>query len=165
MSWVRTMVTGAAVLTMTACGAAAQAQPPWHLLAVKLPPSIAGFDVRSEPASASSVEKAGGPNSLIDGAALFSVRQGEQLNGVIEISEFKPSANPGDEGFQQEVVGQIGQRVPRPVKVHARTVYEGAAPNGQSIYTWFTGRRMVLLLTHGIKNPDVLRDALLRTSI
>jgi len=122
---------------------------------------VVGFDVQPEKASASSLERAGGVHSLIDAAAVFSFRQTKELHAVLEITEFKPGTNSADPGFQQDVVGQVGQRVPREVKVHGRVVYEGAASNEQSIYSWFTGRRMVILLVRGVKNPEVLLDALL----
>jgi hypothetical protein len=155
------LAAGAALALLSACGSSSSASaPPWHNLAVTLPPTLAGYSVTPEP-KATSALKSGGVNSLLAGGTVFSLRRATTLYAVFEIGQLRPGTNGDDGGFQQDVADQLGQSVPRAVRVDGHTVYQGRGASQQSLFCWFTTTRMMVLLTHDIKDPNPLLEAAL----
>jgi hypothetical protein len=161
----RALFLAAVVVALSACGSATTAtpKPSFRAITVSLPANIAGFAVQSEPKTASKLNT-GDPHTLLDGGAVYSLRQNGELDAVLEVAQLKPSVNGGDLSFQQSVVGQIGESVPRPVRVQKQTVYEATAADKQSVFTWFHAQRMYVLLTHDVSDPKPLLQGLLQVT-
>jgi hypothetical protein len=123
--------------------------------------SVAGYVVQPELKAVSTLQSAG-PRSLFDGAAVYSFRRSGTLLAVLEIGEFLPSSDVVSPDFQAEVVGQVGESVPQRTHELGRIVYEGTA-NSQSIFMWFDGRRLMVLLVHDIDNPRGFLQSVLRS--
>ena len=161
---------GALALTLVlgACGSTSTSgtPPPWHVISVRAPAVISGYNVQLEPKAINALNTKAS-NALLTGGTVFSFRQGQggDLLAVLEIGEFKPGTDVSSKDFQEEVVGQIGQSVPRPTHELGRVVYEGSAPNQQAIFMWFDGNRMKLLLVHGIDKPRNFLQAVLRSGL
>jgi hypothetical protein len=135
-------------------------EPPFRVLSITLPSTVAGYEVAAEP-KASRLLAQGGPDSYLDAGEVFSFRQNTVLFATLEVGELVADSSWRSSAFHDQVVAQIGTAIMEPRRVAATTVYVGEG-NRQRIYCWFTGRLMHLLLTHDIDDPTPLLQELLR---
>lgn len=162
------LVLGVAVITATvaSCGSSPPPPPPWHEVGVAVPATIGGYTVQADKAAAASLNR-GTPNTLLTGASVYGLRRGKQLFAVLEIGDLKASARSGDPSLEPDVAGQLGQSIPRPVQLAGHTVYEGTAPDHETVFSWFSGERMMVLLVHGLNNAEsqALLEAVVKTPL
>jgi hypothetical protein len=82
--------------------------------------------------------------AYVDEAALFSLRQGELLEGTLQLTRFNASAEPQKSAFQQRIVAKLGGAVARQVRMGGQTVYFTTAAK-QTLAIWFRDRMMFVL--------------------
>jgi hypothetical protein len=98
---------------------------------------------------------------FVDGVGLYSLREGELLQGTLQVSRFAEDADYKTSRFRQSVVQQIGSTVPKLYRMGGRPVYLTAGKR-QSIAVWFEGRYFfVLSMREEFTRPRaLLREAL-----
>lgn len=138
---------------------AAAAGHKFELLSLPYPSAVSGYDAATEKDSAKTLGT-GGADSLLDGGQVVSFRRNKQLFATLEIGRLVPDLNAGDRSVQDQIVGQVGSTILRPVAVKGRTVWEGQG-NRQLVYVWFKGKLMHVLLTHDIADPTPLLNDVL----
>jgi hypothetical protein len=98
---------------------------------------------------------------FVEGVGLYSLREGELLQGTLQVSRFTEDANSETARFRNAVVQQIGSTVPQQYRMGGRSVYLTAGKR-QSIAVWFRGRYFfVLSMREEFEQPRaLLREAL-----
>lgn len=95
-------------------------------------------------------EEVGGAQDIkdpyVEGVGLYSLRDGELLQGTLQVSRFSEDADAEKARFRQSVVQQIGSSVPRRYRMSDRTVYLTSGKR-QTIAVWFNGRYFFVLST------------------
>jgi hypothetical protein len=134
---------GAALLLGSACGGdgpKAAASEVTALDASILPAELLGLRV--------AVEEIGGAKNVkdpfVESVGLYSLREGELLQGTLQVSRFSADADSETSRFRQAVVQQIGSTVPKRYRMGGQTVYLTAGKR-QSIAVWFRGRYFFVL--------------------
>ena len=107
-----------------------------------VPTSLAGLAVAAEDVGGAPDVK----NPFVDGVGLYSLREGELLQGTLQLSRFTESADSETARFRQSVVRQIGSTTPKAYRMGDRTVYLTAGKR-QTIAVWFEGRYFFVLST------------------
>lgn len=134
-----------ALLVAPACGA-----KPKEVGAAKVekldpsivPSELAGLAVAPEEIGGATEVK----NPFVKSVGLFSLRQGELLQGTLQVSQFADNADSQKSRFRASVVQQIGSTVPKAYRMGKRTVYLTAGKR-QSIAVWFEGTTFFVLST------------------
>lgn len=98
---------------------------------------------------------------FVDGVGLYSLREGELLQGTLQLSRFSADADSTTPRFRQSVVQQIGSTVPKLYRMGGKPVYLTTGKR-QSIAVWFQGRYFfVLSMREEFEQPRaLLRQAL-----
>lgn len=110
-------------------------------------------------------EEVGGAQDIkdpyVEGVGLYSLREGELLQGTLQVSRFSADADAEKPRFRQSVVQQIGSSVPRRYRMADNTVYLTSGKR-QTIAVWFRGRYFfVLSMRDEFQQPrSLLREAL-----
>ena len=153
-------VAGALVLGTAACGNEPDAVGATEVTAFDasiVPTELLGLRV--------AVEEIGGAKNVkdpyVEGVGLYSLREGELLQGTLQVSRFAENADSESGRFRSAVVGQIGSTVPKRYRMGGRPVYLTAGKR-QSIAVWFEGRYFfVLSMREEFGRPRaLLREAL-----
>lgn len=113
-------------------------------LNISLPSQILGLRVQQEQL-AKGLEDVDRP--YFDALALFSLRENDLLRASLEIGRFNSFARPKSEGFRNQILGKIGSREPRSMRVGRQTIYVTAG-NQQAIFVWFDGDGVFVMITH-----------------
>lgn len=113
-------------------------------LKINLPSQILGLRVQLEQ-PAKGLEDVDRP--YFNALALFSLRENALLRASLEIGRFNSLARPNSAGFRNQILGKIGSREPRSMRVGDETVYVTAG-NEQAIFVWFDGHGAFVLITH-----------------
>lgn len=138
------LVTGVA-LTGAACGAepaasgAAKVEP---LEASAVPADLLELKVAPEEIGGATEVK----NPFVEAVGLYSLREGELLQGTLQVSRFSEDADSETSRFRQSVVQQIGSTVPKAYRMGDQTVYLTSGKR-QSIAVWFEDRHFYVLST------------------
>lgn len=113
-------------------------------LALTLPSQILGLKVTLEQPSKGlkDIER-----PYFDALALLSLRENDLLRASLEIGRFNSLARPGNAGFRNQILNKIGSKPPEPITVGRDTVYFTSG-NRQSIFVWFEGRGLFVLIAH-----------------
>lgn len=139
---------------LAACGSGGgTAAPPVGPAAksVKLPASLAGLGVTAEKDATKTINDEG--RSLTEGgtvpyvtdSVVYTLRSGEELKAVLQLSRLSADARPDDRDWRREVVLQIGRGpVGSPIKRGDVLVYDRQGTK-QSIHIWFNGHIMYVL--------------------
>lgn len=100
-------------------------------------------------------------NPFVEGVGLYSLRDGELLQGTLQVSRFTEDADSEKARFRKSVVQQIGSTVPKAYRMGDRIVYLTAGKR-QTIAVWFQGRHFFVLSTREeFERPRaLLREAL-----
>jgi hypothetical protein len=169
MRWRPLLLGGLAFGVLTACAVprvpflqpakAVRLHSPCEQVSVPVAATVDGYSVTEETAIAKQF-CTDDPTALITGGTLYSFRLGKTLYATLEVAKLKPGVNAKSSGFQQNVVGQIGSSVMRPRKYGTQVVWLGTANRG-AVFCWFKGSYLHVLLTHDIKDPDPLLQAVL----
>lgn len=113
----------------------------------KLDPSVVPGELQGLKVSP---EEIGGATEVkspfVEKVGLFSLREGELLQGTLQVSKFADNADSEKWRFRLSVVQQIGSTVPKPYRMGDRTVYLTAGKR-QSIAVWFEGPHFFVLST------------------
>ena len=98
---------------------------------------------------------------FVESVGLYSLRQGDQLQGTLQVSTFTKGADSETARFRKAVVQQVGSTVPQQYKMGGHTVYLTAGKR-QSIAVWFQGRTFyVLSMREEFEQPRALLRAAL----
>ncbi len=139
------LIMGGALLVAPACGA--EPKEVGAKKVEKLDPSIVPTELQGLKVSP---EEIGGATEVkspfVEKVGLFSLRQGELLQGTLQVSKFAANADSEKSRFRLSVVQQIGSTVPKPYRMGDRTVYLTAGKR-QSIAVWFEGPHFFVLST------------------
>lgn len=129
-------------------------------MTMNLPPSLGGLRVAEEKKATDELKKQAGlpvkptgtakataqpdaANSYICDGRVFSLRDGEELRGVLQVARLTPDARPDDKEFRKTVAdGMNAKRAPE--KIGDTLVYKGNF-NKQLIQMWFVDGFMVVL--------------------
>jgi hypothetical protein len=114
-----------------------------QLDADELPRTILGLDVEQEDV-AERLKATDRP--YVEATGLYSLRDGDRLEGTIQLSRFKDDVDPDDEQFQLSIVNQIGSTQPRAFRMADEIVYLTASKR-QSVAVFFEDRSFVVLST------------------
>jgi len=140
------LVVGSALFVAPACGGAEPKEVGAKKVEV-LDPSVVPAELQGLKVSP---EEIGGATEVkspfVEKVGLFSLRQGELLQGTLQVSTFAANADSEKSRFRLSVVQQIGSTVPKPYRMGDRTVYLTAGKR-QSIAVWFEGRHFFVLST------------------
>lgn len=133
----------------SACGGSAgaaecnTAADPTKGTTINLPPSLGGLRVAEEKDATEELLKASKVNSYLCDGRVFSLRDGTELRGVLQIGRLTPDARPDEKEFRKTVAdGMNAKRAPE--KIGETLVYKGNN-NKQLIQVWFVERFMVVL--------------------
>jgi hypothetical protein len=107
-----------------------------------LPSTLLDLNVKVEEVARTDSVKA----PFVDGIGLYSLRDGELLQGTLQVSRFAEAAEPESARFRQSVVAQIGSTVPKAYRMGSETVYLTTGKR-QSIAVWFRDRHFFVLST------------------
>lgn len=154
------LAVGAAVILGGACGAepkrvgAAEVEV---FDASVVPAQLAGLTVAKEEVGGATQVK----NPFVEAIGLYSLRDGELLQGTLQMSRFTADADSEKPRFRASVVQQIGSTVPKRYRMGDRTVFLTSGKR-QSIAVWFDGRYFFVLSTRDdFDRPRaLLREAL-----
>ncbi|MHB8718628.1 MAG: hypothetical protein ACYDAC_07020 [Candidatus Dormibacteria bacterium] len=123
-----------------------------------MPTSLAGYTVSIE----TSIEPrfcAGGTDALVTGGTLYSFRMGGALDATLQVSPFKAGFDWRDDSVQAGIAGQIGESIMRLHTYGRERVYVGTGDRSL-VFVWFRDNLLHVLLTHDIRDPDPLVNAL-----
>lgn len=81
--------------------------------------------------------------TYVSSVALFTLREGEELQASLQVAGFNDLARPNSAAFKRRVVGLMGGS-PMELKVGTNKVYM-IPGNQQIVYTWFRGRAFYVL--------------------
>lgn len=100
-------------------------------------------------------------NPFVEGVGLYSLREGELLQGTLQVSRFTKDANSEEGRFRRSVVQQIGTTIPKAYRMADDVVYLTSGKR-QTIAVWFQGRYFFVLSTRDdFERPRaLLREAL-----
>lgn len=113
-------------------------------LNISLPSQILGLTVQQEQL-AKGMDDVERP--YFDALALFSLRENDLLRASLEMGRFNSLARPDSKGFRNQLLGKIGSREPRSMRVGSETIYVTAG-NQQAIFVWFDGDGFFVMTTH-----------------
>ena len=82
----------------------------------------------------------------VEAVGLYSLREGEQLQGTLQVSRFTEAAEAEKARFRNSVVQQIGSTVPRQLSMGGEQVWLTTGRR-QSVAVWFKGRHVFVLAT------------------
>lgn len=111
---------------------------------VTLPSQILGLKVELTDVSETVAEV---ERPYFDSVAIFALREDELLRATLQVGRFNSLARPGSRTFRQRILQQIGSQEPITHRVGDKDVYVTAG-NRQNIFIWFSGRTMLVLITH-----------------
>ena len=135
----------ALALALAACGGGGDEESVTiaQLGADTLPRSILGLRVEQE-----DVEERleGTDRPYVDATGLYSLRDGERLEGTLQVSTFTDDVDPEDEQFRLAVVNQIGSTEPKAFRMDDDIVYLTASKR-QSVAIFFREEAFVVLST------------------
>lgn len=108
---------------------------------VELPAQILGLNVQQEDVSQdiASLKTA----TYVSSAALFTMREGEELQASLQIAGLNDLARPESDRFRRQVIGLMGTSS-QELRIGDDKVYMGSG-NQQILYTWFRGRGFFVL--------------------
>jgi hypothetical protein len=134
----------AVVFFLPACGNPEEVsgRPPEALLNV--PSQVLGLQVELEDVT-DQVKDVDRP--FLDALAVFSLREGDLLRATLQVGRFNSLGRPGSASFRQRILQKIGSQAPEPYRIGDKTTYVTAG-NKQSIFVWFSGRGMFVLIAH-----------------
>lgn len=107
-----------------------------------VPAELQGLRVTAEEIGGATEVK----NPFVEAVGLYSLREGELLQGTLQISRFTKDAGSEESRFRQSVVQQIGSTVPKEYRMSGKPVFLTAGKR-QSIAVWFEGRHFFVLST------------------
>ena len=107
-----------------------------------LPSTLHDLSVKVEDIGPADAVKA----PFVDGVGLYSLRDGELLQGTLQVSRFADAADPESARFRQSVVAQIGSSVPKAFRMGSDVVYLTTGKR-QSIAVWFRDEYFLVLST------------------
>lgn len=113
-------------------------------LNLTLPSQVLGLKVQQEQLS-QDLEDVDRP--YFDALALFSLRENDLLRASLEVGRFNSLARPNSQSFRNQLLGKIGSREPRSMRVGGKTIYVTAG-NQQAIFVWFDGDGVFVMITH-----------------
>lgn len=108
-----------------------------------LPDSVLGLVVDSEDLT-DQLESVQRPYAA--SAGLFSLREAEELQATLQVTEFDPDADLGDRDVEGTILAQISKTPPLRLRVGDTVVYMSRADR-QSVAVWFTDRHFLVLST------------------
>lgn len=112
-------------------------------MTINLPPSLGGLRVEKEPKAIKQLIKTAKVNSYVCDGSVFSLRQGKELRGVLQVARLTPDARPEEKDFRKTIAdGSNAKR--QPVKIGETLVYQGNF-NKQLIQLWFVDHFMMVL--------------------
>lgn len=133
------------LIVCTACGTGrAETVEERGTLRIPFPTQLLGLRVQREQ-PAKSLEDVDRP--YFDALALYSFRENDLLRASFELGRFNSLARPKSKSFQAQILGKIGSREPRSMRVGSQTIHVTAG-NQQSIFVWFDGDGAFILITH-----------------
>jgi hypothetical protein len=97
----------------------------------------------------------------LDGAALFSLRDGDQLMATLQVGTFASDARWDDAEFRSSLLSTMGGSQPRALRMGDQTVYLSSGDR-QALAVWFKDGAMYILASReDFDFPrGLLRDAL-----
>ena len=164
MRAITSLVVGVALaVLLAACGGGdggddEASEPIVQLDASILPGSLAGLTVAAEDVGE---QLADVRRSYVAAAGFYSLREGELLQGTIQVTQLNDEADASDERFQRAIVTQIGSAEPREFRMGTENVFLTSATK-QIVAVFFEGDNVVVLSTReGFDRPrTLLREAL-----
>jgi hypothetical protein len=112
-------------------------------MTINLPPSLGGLRVAEEKKATDELLKESKVNSYLCDGRVFSLREGTELRGVLQIGRLTPDARPEEKEFRKTVAdGMNAKRAPE--RIGETLVYKGNN-NKQLIQVWFVEGFMVVL--------------------
>lgn len=79
-------------------------------------------------------------------AGLFSLRDGDELQATLQVTEFDPEVDLGGRDVEGTILAQIAKTPPLRLRVGDTVVYMSRADR-QSVAVWFTDRHFLVLST------------------
>lgn len=122
-----------------------------------VPAELLGLKVTPEEVGGATEVK----NPFVEGVGLYSLREGELLQGTLQVSRFTEKADSEKARFRSSVVQQIGTTIPKAYVMGDDVVYLTSGKR-QSIAVWFKGRYFFVLSTRDDfgRPRALLREAL-----
>lgn len=108
-----------------------------------VPRTILGLTVEQEDV-AERLE--GSPRAYVDATGLYSLREGDRLQGTLQVSTFKDDVEVNDRRFRLSIVNQIGSTEPKPFRMGDEVVYLTASKR-QAVAVYFESHSFVVLST------------------
>lgn len=108
-----------------------------------MPSTLGGLAVTEEPKATQTLKEISGRSYVAEGW-VYSLRDSGELKALLQISRLTPSARPDDADWRRRIVGQIGGRVSKPVKIAGVLVYSGRQTE-QTVNIWFRDGFMLVL--------------------
>ena len=122
-----------AVATGAAAAVSGQAGPPG---------TLAGLNVTAE--NVSSLLRQNTQPVWVDHVHFYTLRSGKELEGTLEIAQFKSNAPWGDSSFDLSIAQQLGQTVPLVVRLDGVRVYLSST-RGLAVAAWFRNGHFYML--------------------
>lgn len=162
---VRRLIAGALVIgaVLSGCGgddavSRAEGRAIEPLDADALPRTLLGLEVGREDIS-EILDAAKRP--YLEAAALYSLREGEELQATLQIGRFADDTDHDDEDFRETLLGTVGGGSIRELRVGDGAVYLTTGDR-QQVAVWFQGEHLLILSTREEyeKPRSLLREAL-----
>jgi hypothetical protein len=151
-------------LALGACGkgdpavSRAEARKVTALDAPGVPGTLHGLKVKRENVK-DALKSAKRP--YLDSAALFSLRDGDQLMATLQIGHFAEDARWRDADFRSSLLSTMGGSAPRRLRMGDHSIYLSSGDR-QSLAIWFSDRSLFILASREDYDfpRGLLRDAL-----
>lgn len=148
MRSVALIVGGLLAFSGTACGGGVDpsASDPSDRLTIKVPPVIGGLTVKESPkATKKYLDESKTRSTYVKGAQIFELRQGKELQAVLQIVRLTADARPEDPEFRKKIADGISGSARAPERLGGQLVYR-ATSNNQIVTTWFQSKFMQVLI-------------------
>jgi hypothetical protein len=138
--------TTAMALFFGACGGSTgPARPPSSYPEPLMPATTGPYDVAREPKAEVEFAKAGG-RSLVLGGQVFTVRDGDNIQGSVEIAVFKPNVDAQAAQVQEGVQKGLGTTAGFHIVHYGLIEFRVLQTTEQQVYLWFPPERNVMEL-------------------
>jgi hypothetical protein len=143
----------ALMLSSAACGTEKVdkgAPDPTDNLTIVVPEKLGDLNVAPSKKATDKLKKAGASNDNYQkDAQVFELRQGKELQAVLQITRLTADARPEDEKFQRSIIGSSvlgGSSISREPTRYGDTLVYKTQQNRQLIFVWFEAKFMEILM-------------------
>jgi len=139
-------IAGCASFTPAACGGP---DDPGAGVVLQMPDTIGGLRVKEEKKATKQLNEESTPDATYQcpgEGRVFTLRDGKELRGVLQVSRLAPDARLEDREFVSRLVRSITGNILQPERVGDVDVFRAvSAGNEQIVSTWFRDRFMFFL--------------------